>query len=111
MSFVDGLIILCGCVLSGLLVLVEHWFRWERFLGRELHKLEAYTIGTASIYVGFFLVCFLTGDLKPAWQLAIVIIASGLSVYGAWYVDHIGLKWAITRRKAKKNDLGESHSE
>src|SRR5262245_39425494 len=108
MSFLDGLIILSGCTLTSLLLLVEHWFPWKRFLGQELHRLTAYTIGVSTIYAGFFLTCFLVGDLRSAWTLAVIIIASGLTVYGAWYVDHKGLEWAITRRKAKKNDLTQS---
>lgn len=46
--------IVAGCSLAGLLLLVGHWFPWQRWLGRKLHRLEAYSYGTGSIFGGFY---------------------------------------------------------
>jgi hypothetical protein len=96
--------LLSGSVLTALLLLIGHWFPWQRWLGRELHRLESYVYGTSSIFLGFLLIRWLEGNLYTAWQLAIVIIAAGLATFSAWIADAAGLRLAINRRKAKRHD-------
>lgn len=96
--------LLAGATLTALLLLVGHWFPWQRWLGRELHRLESYVYGTSSIFLGFLLVRWLEGNLYTAWQLAIIITAAGTATFSAWIADAAGLKLAVTRRKAKRHE-------
>lgn len=96
--------LLAGCALVALLLLVGHWFPWPRWLGREMHRLEAYVYGTGSIFLAFLLVRWLENDLYTAWQLAIIITAAGSATFGAWIADWIGLRLAVWRRKARRHE-------
>lgn len=96
--------LLAGCALVALLLLVGHWFPWQRWLGREMHRLESYVYGTTSIFLAFLLIRWLEGNLYTAWQLAAIIAAAGSSTFGAWVADWIGLKLAVWRRKARQHE-------
>jgi hypothetical protein len=96
--------LLAGCILVALLLLIGHWFPWQRWLGREMHRLESYVYGTTSIFLGFLLVRWLEGNLYTAWQLGTIIIAAGSATFGAWIADWAGLRLAVTRRKARRHE-------
>lgn len=93
--------LLTGATLTALLLLVGHWFPWQRWLGREMHRLESYVYGTTSIFLGFSFVMWIEASTYRAWQLAIIIIAAGVATFSAWIIDAAGLKLAVNRRKAK----------
>lgn len=96
--------LLSGCVLTALLLLVGHWFPWQRWLGREMHRLEAYIYGTSSIFLGFLLVRWLEDNLYTAWQLAAIIIVAGSATFISWIADLVGLRLAVARRKARQHE-------
>ena len=57
--------VVAGCTLVALLLLVGHWFPWPRFLGREMHRLEAYVYGTGSKFLSLLLVWWLYKLTRP----------------------------------------------
>lgn len=100
--FENGFPVVAGCTLVMLLLLVVHWFPWERWLGRRMHRLEAYSYGTGSIFLGFLLTAWLYGRLWPVMWLASIMVSGGLAVFVAWGIDWIGIKLAAMRRQARQ---------
>ena len=98
----DVLNIIAGMSLTSLVLLVGHWFPWSRFLGREMHRLEAYVYGTVAILLGFSLVAWLMESLAPVVWLSLVIVAGGSATFSAWALDWLGIKLAATRRQARR---------
>lgn len=96
--------IVAGCGLVWLLIWVGHWFPWARILGREMHRLEAYTYGTGGIYLGLLLICFLFQDFTAARWTAWVMISAGAATFSAWGIDWLGLKIATSRRRTRKDE-------
>lgn len=101
-------IILSGCIFVWLSLWVGHYFKWEQWLGREMHRLEAYVYGTSTIFLTFLAIAFFLDLLYSAWILASLIVTAGISTFLAWIIDHQGLKMSITRRLTK---YGKSHEE
>lgn len=65
-----------------------HWFPWRR-MGRELHRLEAYAIGTAAI-VGTSTVAILSSDgdrEDHARLLSLATLSAGVVTLAAWAID------------------------
>lgn len=76
-------------VLPGTAMAAAHWFPWRRLFGRQLHRLEAYGIGTAAI-VGTAAAAMRNsdGDGKEHAGLLVTAAASaGVATVIAWAVD------------------------
>lgn len=68
---------------------LAHWFPWRRVIGHDLHRLEAYAIGTATI-VGTAATAMAgsEGDGKDhALLLTTTAAAAGLTTLAAWAID------------------------
>ena len=83
MSTTEWLCLAGGAVLSGLLLAVGHWFPWPR----RLRRMEAYTYGVGSIWVGFSLWRVLVGDWVVPLGLGLICVASGFATWSAYGVD------------------------
>lgn len=72
-------------------MVAAHWFPWRRLLGRDLHRLEAYTVGTAAI-VGTALAAITQSDgdrNDHANMLLLAAAAAGAATVGTYTVDKI----------------------
>lgn len=77
----------------------SHFVPWGPIFGkREIGKLPAYVIGTLTNSLIFSAFFALAGQLYPIAILWVVVIASGLGVFGAY-----GLEWALKTR-SRAND-------
>lgn len=79
---------LCAVVPATTLA-VAHWLPWKQVLGRELHRLEAYAIGTTAI-VGTALVAMSQSDgdnEDHMAMLATAAVSAGVATLAAWAVD------------------------
>jgi len=74
-----------GAVLAGLLLAVGHWFPWVRRLGR----VPAYVYGVVPLWLGFGLWRILNGDWLTVVGLALIAVAGGATVVGAYWVDGV----------------------
>jgi len=99
---IDWTGIMAGGLLAGLLLLVGHWFPWERFVEGGLRRIEAYIYGTAALLAGFTLAAWLNDCPWAALWLAMIDVAGGLAVVGAYKVDDISRGLAGTRRQARR---------
>lgn len=63
-------------VLPAATMAAAHWFPWRRVMHRELHKLEAYSIGTAAI-VGTAAVCISVSDGDRNDHTCMLLLAAG----------------------------------
>lgn len=97
----DYLFILAGCIFVWLSLWTGHYFKWEQWLGREMHRLEAYVYGTSTIFLAFLAIAFFLDLLYAAFILATLVITAGVSTFSAWIIDHQGWKLAIARRVSK----------
>jgi len=110
MNFANSFPMVAGCGLVALLLLVGHWFPWQRWLGREMHRLEGYVYGTGSIWLAFLLTGWLYEMLWPVAWLSAIIVAGGTTTFASWGVDWLGLKLAENRRRkrsAEQNGLAK----
>ncbi|MCC6454456.1 MAG: hypothetical protein IT328_05895 [Caldilineaceae bacterium] len=79
---------LCAVVPAAMLA-VAHWLPWKQMLGRDLHRLEAYAIGTTAI-VGTALVAMSQSDgdnEDHMTMLATAAVSAGMGTLAAWAVD------------------------
>lgn len=85
--------IVVAALITDLLLLVGHWFRWDLWLGRELPRIAAYIYGLMSIL-------FPVTILLIIWNLWVVVlllwvcaISGGIVVVIAYFADeHAVLK-------------------
>jgi len=61
-----------------LVILVEHWFPWQRLLHRDCPRLAAYTLTAWLLWAG------MRGAVLALW---VAIIAAGVATVGAWAID------------------------
>ena len=65
-----------------LLLALQHWFPWPR----KLKRLEAYTIGTATVWLGVGMAL----QWSPLfWRLAVIPVAGGIGVAIGYAVDKL----------------------
>ena len=79
------------CMVIPMLVLgIAHWFPWKKILGHDLHRLEAYAIGTATI-VGTAAVAIADSDEgnEHAKLLLLTAISAGVTTVLAWWIDEV----------------------
>ena len=81
---------------TALLQTVGHYFKWEVWIGHELHRLMGYAWGVISMLVGLFMWAYLMGlhrEMKT-WEsltaFIIVALASGGTVLGLYGLDALG---------------------
>lgn len=92
--------LITGCVISGLILLVGHYFPWHKILGEPLNRLWSYRYGSAACWVGFtYWRYFGVADLIAPLGLMIVYIISGLTVGAAYWLDTKGQTRTIKRRR------------
>ena len=79
--------IVVSIVITVLLLLVGHWFRWDLGLGKDLPRIPAYIYGLLSILCPVSLILII-------WQLWVVLlllwgsaICGGLAVMVAYFID------------------------
>jgi len=63
----------CGIGFTALVLALQHWIPWKR----PLRPLEAYTLGTATIWVGVGIALLFS---PLFWQLAVIPVAGGIAV-------------------------------
>lgn len=85
-----------------------HWFPWRRILGRDLHRLEAYAIGTATI-VGTATAAILHSDGDSNDAAAMLVLAAGsagAATAAAYAIDEIvGLRADLASQRAQGDAL------
>ena len=74
-----------GIAVTGLLYAVQHWAPWPR----KLTRLEAYTIGTATLWIGL---AIWMAPARVFWISLAFPAVAGLSVGGSYLVDRV-LNW------------------
>lgn len=77
-------------------MIAAHYIPWRKSLGRDLHRLEAYALGTAAIIGGAVGTLSLADDAKQPLsprQAAGIMIASatgaGVATLAAWAFDAV----------------------
>lgn len=80
--------ILILSLLSGISQLAAHYIPWQRILRRQLHPTEAYVIGVVLMMIPVSVWLVLAQDWRVLLALWCVIASSGLSVIGAYALDH-----------------------
>src|SRR3972149_10096740 len=106
MAWIAILAVLCS---AGLLW-GEHYPPWGRWLGRELPRTGAYTLGVLAIITPLMLLWLIWAAHPPAgnpyfWAIATLgmdVMASGLTVYLLYLVD--GRKSEELRRRAAEQE-------
>jgi len=87
--------IILTCLVTVLLLLVEHWFPWPLLLGQALPRLPSYIAGVLALALPLSALYGLWLNNPPdlAWfyllSLWAVIVAGGLSVILAYALDKI----------------------
>lgn len=85
-----------------------HWFPWQRVFKRDLHKLEAYTIGTTAI-IGTAAIAISNSDgdrHDHSRMLLLAAGAAGATTLVAYAVDEfVRLRGEIANLKAQKDAL------
>lgn len=71
-------------------LLAAHWFPWRKAIKRDLHRLEAYTIGTSMI-VGTAAAA-MSSDGSPSGRehaklLLTATMSAGFATVLAWWID------------------------
>lgn len=89
-----------GTILTMLLLLVGHWLNWPRRLGR----LQAYVYGTICLWLGFATWRGLGGDWVSPAGLAVIVVAAGMVVKGAYVYDDVVLRWRQAERAERADD-------
>lgn len=86
-----------------------HWFPWRRLFRRDLHKLEAYTIGTTAIVGTAAIAISASGDGSGHVHSRMLLWAAGgagITTLVAYAVDEfIRLRGEIAALKAEHNVL------
>ena len=85
--------LISGVALTGALELVGHWFPWPK----PLHRIAAYTWGTAAILTGVVLVT----ERRTLGRVFTVCAGAGIATIAAHIVDlHLHLR---QRRRYERN--------
>lgn len=94
--------LLAGAILAALLLALGHWFPWPR---RRPTRLQAYTYGVISLWLGYTLWRALLADwLTPAGLLLISIIGGAVTHLTYWLDARI-----IELRQAHKANQDYPH--
>jgi fluoride ion exporter CrcB/FEX len=72
-----------GLVVTGLALLVGHWFPWPR----RLPRLGAYVYGVGALLLGQFIWLSLSGRLADWWALVGFAALGGLATCAAYAAD------------------------
>jgi len=89
-----------GCVISGLILLVGHYFPWHKLLGEPLDRLWSYRYGSAACWIGFsYWRYFGEGDSATPIGLMVVYVVAGSVVWAAYWLDTAGQTQTIRRRR------------
>lgn len=79
--------VILAALVSALLIIGGHWFPWRLMLHRDLHRIEAYTYGVASILIPACAVLAWWG----AWDAVTVVtscaLAAGVTTVASKLVD------------------------
>lgn len=85
-----------------------HWFPWRRLFKRDLHRLEAYTIGTTAI-VGTAAIAMAASDgdgHDHSRMLLLAAAAAGMTTLVAYTVDEfVRLRGKIAGLEAEQGAL------
>ena len=79
-------------VFVALVILVEHWFPWQRLLGKECPRLLAYALGALAIAGPLTAWLLRRGMREATLALWVAIVAAGLATVLGYVVD--ALIWA-----------------
>jgi len=82
-----------AALVTDLLLLVGHWFRWDLWFGKELPRIAAYVYGMLAVLAPITVVLVI-------WQMWIVVvlvwtcaITGGMAVCVAYFIDdHVVLR-------------------
>jgi hypothetical protein len=106
-SVVDFFLV-SGCVISGLILLVGHYFPWHKLLGEPLSRLWSYRYGSGACWIGFsYWRYFGANDFITPLGLMIIYTAAGTVVWAAYWLDTLGQNKTIANRKGVNRDQGE----
>lgn len=95
-----------GSAAAGLFIMVcllcaAHFFNWWLFLGYKLPRLAAYSIGSASLWIGFtyWWVGTFNNWVAPL-MLAVTMAVGGAAVALFYAIDKAGVWLDVYRRKS-----------
>lgn len=85
---------IAAATVPGIAMIAAHYLPWRKAIGRQLHRLEAYAIGTAAIVgtaVGLLEIADREEvDIEPRSAAEIVILSAasaGVATLTAWTLD------------------------
>lgn len=99
------------CLVTALLLLIEHWLPWRTILGGELKRVPSYIIGVLALALPLSGLYLHWSIHAPGWMYAhlaalwAVIVSGGCAVILAYLFDGLVLKLAQLR------DLQEIHAQ
>jgi hypothetical protein len=98
MTTLDGVVIfeiIVTALITDLLLLVGHWFRWDLWLGKKLPRIAAYVYGLLSILGPVTVLLIFWQMWIVVWLLWICAISGGVVVIFAYLADD----YAILKKK------------
>lgn len=101
------MVIVLACLLVWLILWVEHWFPWEKTIGRKLPRVWAYILGVGAILLtlsGLFLHWRVHEPGDHLLGLWAVVISAGLSVFSAYGIDWLIARIAGYREVSERED-------
>jgi len=78
-----------AALIAGLIQLIEHWFPWRMFLGRDLPRLAAYILGVLGFLVPLTWLFVIYQEWVGLIAIWAVVVASGAAVAWAYGVDWV----------------------
>ena len=91
-----------GGIITGLILLVGHYFPWHKLLGQPLDRLWSYRYGSAACWVGFsYWRYFGLDDYISPIGLMIIYAIAGTIVSSAYRIDAKGQTLTIAHRQRK----------
>ncbi len=84
----NSLLTFCS-VVPALILAIAHWMPWQQLLGRKLHRLEAYLIGTTAI-VGTTAIAIANSDGNKDEHIEMLLASTasgGAATLMAWGID------------------------
>jgi len=80
-------------IVSGIVILAEHYFPWRTLLGRKLPRVAAYALGMLAVLIPFTLLVLLKADDLTTCQIVValwvIVFVAGIADAGCYALDHM----------------------
>lgn len=94
------LYLITGGVITLLVILVGHYFPWQKLLGQPLDRLWSYRYGESACWIGFtYWRYFGENDFVTPLGLMVIYAIAGTTVWAAYWIDAKGQTRTIKRRR------------